>query len=126
VRQGIFSIVYAVLDNFFNACRTLATLKETFLSALPQLTSSPAETPALPGLDPEEIAAMDLPVASSSLISAKFKPPRTSVYGNLAAIRIDLLKTTTQSRQDGQAWKEKLLIRIGMAKMTRMEKGVRC
>jgi hypothetical protein len=66
VRQGIFSIVYAVLDNFFNACRTLATLKETFLSALPQLTSSPAETPALPGLDPEEIAVMDLPVASSS------------------------------------------------------------
>lgn len=49
---------------------TLAQLKETFLSALPHLVAGPTEDTSLPGLDAEDLAALDLPPPSSAPASS--------------------------------------------------------
>jgi hypothetical protein len=52
---------------------TLAQLKQTFLSALPHLVTNSTESQALPGLDEDDIAALDLPAPTVA-------PTSTSSY----------------------------------------------
>jgi hypothetical protein len=49
---------------------TLAQLKETFLSALPHLAAGTSGETSLPGLDAEDLAALDLPPPSFAPASA--------------------------------------------------------